>query len=170
VGAGCQARGVGGPRRSGVVELHWRDARGKKVPLDQPGVTDYLRGATAMAETEFPTTRGADGRGWTEVSDTYQAPSRATQAVVELHLRWAPGGEVRWAGVSLAETAPPPPRKVRLAAVHFIPRGGRTPGDNCRMYEPLIAEAARQKADLGVLGETLTYVRLRQKDHGLAGT
>ena len=28
------------------------------------------------------------------------------------------------------------------------------------MYEPLIAEAARQKADLVVLGETLTYVGL----------
>ena len=28
------------------------------------------------------------------------------------------------------------------------------------MYEPLIAEAARRKADLVVLGETLTYVGL----------
>ena len=31
------------------------------------------------------------------------------------------------------------------------------------MYEPLIAEAARQKADLVVLGETLTYVGLGKK-------
>jgi predicted amidohydrolase len=163
-----QAKGVAVPRRSVVAELHWRDARGKQVPLDRPAVADYLRGATALAEAEFPTTRGADRDGWTEVSDTYQAPARATQAVVELHLRWAPGGSVRWGGVAWAETAPPRPRTVRLAAVHFRPRGGKTPLDNCRMYEPLIAEAARQKADLVVLGETLTYVGLGQKFHEVA--
>jgi predicted amidohydrolase len=166
--ASYRAHGVAVPRRSIVAELHWRDARGKHVPLDEPAVSGYLRGATAQAETEFPTTRATGRDGWTEVSDTYQAPSRATQAVVELHLRWAAGGEVRWGGVSLTETDPPAPRKVRLATAHFIPRGGKTPADNCRMYEPLIAEAARQKADLVVLGETLTYVGLGKKYHEVA--
>jgi predicted amidohydrolase len=168
-GASYQAKGVTLPRRSVVAEVHWRDERGKPVPLDQPAVTNYLRGATPMAETEFPSTRATDREGWTEVSDTYQAPARATQAVVELHLRWPPpGGEVRWAGVSLSETDPPAPRKVRLATVHFKPSGGKTPEDNCRMYEPLIAEAARQKADLVVLGETLTFVGLGKKYHEVA--
>src|SRR5262249_31974317 len=74
--ASYRAKGVAVPRRSVLVEMHWRDAQGKRVPLDQPGVTGYLRGVTAMAETEFPTTRGTDGAGWTEVSDTYQAPAR----------------------------------------------------------------------------------------------
>jgi predicted amidohydrolase len=32
------------------------------------------------------------------------------------------------------------------------------PAENCREYEPLIVEAARQKADLVVLGETITLV------------
>ncbi len=155
-----QADGVAVPRRSLVAEIHWTDARGRAVPLDQPTTGGYLRGATAMAETEFPTTRGIDRTGWTEVSDTYQAPARARQAIVELHLRWAPGGSVRWAGVSMTETGPPPPRTVRLATVHFRPSGGRTPADNCRMYEPLIAQAARRQADLVVLGETLTFVGL----------
>ena len=163
-----RAKGVTVPRRSIVVEIHWRDAQGKKVPLDQQPVTGYLRGATAMAETEFPTTRGTDRDGWTEMSDTYQAPAKATQAIVELHLRWAPESEVRWAGVALTETDPPAPRKVRLATVHFIPRGGKSPEDNCKMYEPLIAEAAKQKADLVVLGETLTYVGLGKKYHEVA--
>jgi predicted amidohydrolase len=166
--AAYQAKGVAVPRRSVLAEIHWRDAHGKKVPLDQPAVSGYLRGATPMAETEFPMTRETDRRGWTEVADTYRAPSRAAQAVVELHLRWAAGGAVRWAGVSLTEADPPPPRKVRLATVHFRPQGGRTPQDNCRMYEPLIAEAARQKADLVVLGETLTYVALGKKYHEVA--
>jgi predicted amidohydrolase len=161
--ASYQAKGVAVPRRSIVVELHWQDAQGKKVPLDHPAVSNYLRGATPIAETEFPPTRGADREGWTEVSDTYPAPARAAQAVVELHLRWAANAEVRWGGVALTETEPPAPRTVRLATVHFIPKGGRTPEDNRRMYEPLIAEAARQKADLVVLGETLTYPGLGKK-------
>ncbi len=158
--ASYRAEDVAVPRRSIVAEIHWRDAKGQKVPLDQPTVTSYLRGATAMAETEFPSTKATDTQGWTEVSGTYHAPSGATQAVVELHLRWAPGGEVRWRGISLTGTDTVPSRKVRLATVHFIPRGGKSPEDNRRMYEPLIAEAARQKADLVVLGETLTYVGL----------
>jgi predicted amidohydrolase len=163
-----ETKGVDVPRRSVVAEVHWRDAKGQHVPLDEPAVSGYLRGATPMAETEFPTTRGDGGRGWTEVSDTYRAPSRATRAVVELHLRWARGGEVRWGGVSLTETPAPPPRTVRLATVHFKPSGGKTPEDNRRMYEPLVAEAARQKADLVVLGETLTYPGLGKKYHELA--
>jgi len=155
-----QARGVRVPRRSVVVQLDWLDAEGKKVPLDEPGASGYLRGVTPMAETEFPATRGTDAAGWTEVSDTYRAPAKAARAVVELHLRWAADAEVRWGGVRLTEAPPPPPRTVRLATVHFRPAGGKSPADNCRLYEPLIADAARQKADLVVLGETLTYYGL----------
>jgi predicted amidohydrolase len=158
--ASYQAKNVAVPRRSVVVKLQWRDAQGKTVPLDEPAVTGYLRGATALAETEFPTTRSANSAGWTEVSGSYRAPSKASRALVELHLQWAPGGEVRWSGVELTEATALPTRKVRLAAVHFRPRGGRTADENCRLYEPLIAEAARQKADLVVLGETLTYYGL----------
>ena len=83
-GSPCRG-GASWPRSTGATR------QGRRVPLDQQPVTGYLRGATAMAETEFPTTRGTDRQGWTEVSDTYQAPSRATRAIVELHLRWATG-------------------------------------------------------------------------------
>jgi predicted amidohydrolase len=158
-----QAKDVDVPRRSVVAEIHWRDAAGRHVPLDEPAVTGYLMGATPMAETEFPASRDDDGSGWSAVTGTYRAPSRAARAVVELHLRWARGGEVRWRGVSLTETAAPSPRTVRLATVHFRPSGGKSPEDNRRMYEPLIAEAAKQKADLVVLGETLTYPGLGKK-------
>jgi predicted amidohydrolase len=155
-------KGVATPRKSIVAEIYWRDAKGSPVPTDQPTVTGFLKGSTGRAETEFPTTRETDKQGWTTVSDSYRAPSTATQAIVELHLRWT-DGEVRWRDVSLAETTAPPPRKVRLATVHFTPRGGKTSGDNCRMFEPMIAEAARRKADLVVLGETLTYPDLGKK-------
>jgi predicted amidohydrolase len=164
-----RAEGVDVPRRSVVAEIHWRDAKGNKVPLDKPAAKGYLVGATPMAETEFPATKGTDASGWTEISGTYLAPPRATQAIVQLHLRWAPPkAEVHWSGVSFQPVEAPKPRTVRLATVHFQPKGGKSPADNRRMYEPLIAEAAKQKADFVVLGETLTYPGLGKKYHECA--
>jgi hypothetical protein len=154
------ARNVPLPRRSIVVKLNWQDDKGRKVPIDEVPASGYLSGSTAWAETEFPATGSTDATGWTIVTEVYRAPSKATRAVVELHLQWAANAEVRWCGTSLAETTPPPPRKVKLATVHFRPQGGKTPEGNCRLFEPHIADAARQKADLVVLGETLTYYGL----------
>jgi predicted amidohydrolase len=116
-----------------------------------------------MAEPEYPTDEGGGADGWVEVSGTYRAPAQAARAVVELHLRWAPGGRAEWGRVTFAETPPPPARKVRLAAVHFRPEGGKAPIDNCRLFAPLVAEAARRGADLVVLPETLTYYGLGRK-------
>jgi predicted amidohydrolase len=155
-----KAKSVLVPRRSIIAKIDWQDAKGHSVILDEPTVANYLRGSTGMAETEFPSTHETGEDGWTEVSDTYRAPSRATQAAVSLHLQWAVNAEVRWSKAAFVEVPPEAPRMVRLAAVHYRPVGGKTPIDNCRQYEPLIAEAARQKADLVVLGETLTYVNL----------
>ena len=124
------------PWRSAVVKITWLDAKGRRVTYDDALVTAYMGGATPRAEAEHPTDKATDAAGWTEVSDTYRAPSKAAQAVVELRLRWAPGGKIRWSRVSLKETAPPPGRKVRLAAVHFQPRGGKTAADNCRSSLP----------------------------------
>jgi predicted amidohydrolase len=155
-----RAKSVDLPRRSIVAKLDWQDAQGRSVPLDEPTVANYLRGSTGMAETEFPSTLRPEPDGWTELSDTYRAQSRATQVVVSLHLQWTSNSEVRWSKVLLTEVPVPPPRTVRLATVHHRPNGGKSPLDNCRQYEPLINEAARQKADLVVLGETLTYVNL----------
>ncbi len=154
------AKSVAVVRRSVLAKIDWRDAQGNSVPLDQPTVAGYLRGSVGTAETEFPATLGAQKGGWVEVADTYQAPSRATQAIVALHLRWAPGGQVRWSNIVLEETSEPPARTVRLAAVHYRPSHSKTPLDNCRQYEPLITEAAQKHADLVVIGETLTFVGL----------
>jgi predicted amidohydrolase len=77
-------------------------------------------------------------------------------------LQWAPGGRVEWGGISLTQVPPPQPRTVRLATAHLQPRSGKSSEANCRLYAPLIAEAARQRADLIVLGETLTYYGLEK--------
>ena len=144
------------PRRSAVVRILWQDDKGKAVSGDTPAVTEYLKGWTPIAEPEFPTDKETDAEGWTEVSDTYRAPSKATRAVVELHLQWAPDASIDWSEAALKEVETPAERKVRLAAIHFRP-SGQSPAENCREYAPLIEEAAKQKADLVVLGETLTF-------------
>jgi len=50
-----KASGVAVARRSIVVKINWQNDQGRSVRLDEQPVTSYLRGATAMAETEFPT-------------------------------------------------------------------------------------------------------------------
>jgi predicted amidohydrolase len=154
------------PRRSAVARVVWQDDHGKPVLADSP--IDGDRGSIPRAEPEHPTDGKPTANGWTPVTGTYRAPSKATRASVELHLLWAPRASARWAEVSLKEVPAPPARKVRLATVHFRPEGGKTPMDNCRMYEPFIADAAKQKADLVVLGETITYVGLGKKPDEVA--
>lgn len=157
------------PRRSATVRVLWQDDKGGRVLRDEAAgttgdplaryATGVLPGFTPAAEAEHPLDKGTDAEGWTEVSDVYRAPSRATRAVVELHLQWAPGGKVSWSDVRLVETPAAKGRKVRLATVHFRPEAGKTPAEKCRLFAPLIERAARERADLVVLPETLTYYR-----------
>jgi len=123
-------------------------------------VSTVLAGFARTAEPEYPADGEGGEKGWVSVNGTYRAPPKATQAVVELHLQWATKAKVEWADVSLLETSAPPARKVRLAAVHFRPKGGKTLRDNCEQFAPLLEDAAKQRADLVVLPETLTYYGL----------
>jgi hypothetical protein len=82
-------------------------------------------------------------------------------------LQWAPNGSIEWSDIEFAKTEPPTPRKVRLATVHYKP-SGKSPRENCEEYAPLLAEAAKQRADLVVLGETIPAVGVKQKAHELA--
>ena len=154
-----RASGVAQPRRTAVARLLWRNEKGRPVLRDKVSYASYRPGERPRAEPEFPPDRQAGPDGWTEVSAIYRAPSEATRAIVELNYRWVPGGKVQWAAFSLAPTAPPAPRKVRLATVHFRPKEGKTPAEKCRLFAPLIEAAAKQKADLVVLPECLTYYR-----------
>jgi predicted amidohydrolase len=163
-----RASNVACPRRSVVVKLDWRDANDKALPLDLPAVDHVLPGYRPMAETEFPGPVGgpvapARPDGWTELGGTYHAPAGATKCVVRLHLQWAAGASVKWADVSLAPAEAVRPRIARLATAHLQPRGGESAMDKCKLYEPLIARAAEQRADLIVLGETLTYAFGKRK-------
>ena len=153
------------PRRSALARILWQDAQGKAVTTEEPVAGRYLRTwkGPAAAEPEYPQDGRTDSRGWTEVSGIFRAPAQAKRAVVELHLQWAPNATVEWGGVALNAVPEPKPRKVKLATVHFRPVGGVTAEGNCKLFAPLIEEAARQKADLVVLPETLTYYGIGKK-------
>jgi predicted amidohydrolase len=155
------------PRRSALVRILWHDDAGKPVPADAPTGVEADGRPVWVAEPEHPADGATDPRGWTTVSGIYHAPSSATRAVVELHLQWAPDGRVEWSEVQLTKTAPPAPRRARLAAVHYKPMG-RSPRQNCEEYAPYIAEAARQRADLVVLGETVPSIGVKEKPHEVA--
>lgn len=151
--------GTGSPRRSAIARVLWRDAKGKPVPHDEPSFASYNPGQKPIAEPEYPADGPIDFGGWATISGVYRAPSAATQAIIELEFRWAPNASVEWSGVLLEETTPPASRRVRLAAVHFVPREAKTVNERLRAFEPLIAEAAVKKADLVVLPEVVTYGR-----------
>jgi predicted amidohydrolase len=157
------------PRRSAPVRIAWQDAQGKPVSADVPAGRAHEPGPIPLAEPEHPLDGPTDPRGWTAVAGVYRAPMKAARAVVELHLQWAPRGRVEWSGAALTETPPPPSRKARLATVHYTP-SGKSPRQNCEEFAPLVAEAAKQKADLVVVGEVVPSVRTRQKPHEIAET
>lgn len=151
--------GMPDPQRQALARVLWQDEQGRPVLRDEPGAQSYREGPHPQAEPEYPRAQpGQPGRsaGWVEVADTYRAPRGARRAVVELHLRWAARATVAWSECRLAEVPEPAPRKVRLATVHFRPTGQTNAAANCRLFAPLIAEAARQRADLVVLPETIT--------------
>lgn len=152
-----QVENVTVARRSVMARVIWTDDAGRNVRSGEGVLTNYSVGVVATAEPDYPRDAANDGHGWTHVSGTYQAPPAATKARIQLHLLWAPKGIVHWSDVSFAAAEPPAARKVRLASVHFKPRNAKTLLDACKQYAPLLEDAAKQKADLVVLGETLTY-------------
>jgi predicted amidohydrolase len=150
------------PRRSALVRVLWRDESEHMVSADVPDRQIKELGHVPSAEPEFPADGATDAQGWTTVSGVYRVPAKATRAIVELHLQWAPNGRIEWSEVQFEKITPPPPRRVRLAAIHYKPTG-KSPRQNCEEYAPLLAEAAKEKADLVVLGETVPSVGAKQK-------
>lgn len=179
------------PRRTTFVRITWQDSQGELVMMAPGDHLSIRRSKNLLAKGkdtdsaskgenedpisyvweqkarfEFPADRGTDADGWTELSDTYFVPPDATQAKIELYFRSLNSGEVRWSEVSLEEVSPPKSRKVRLATV-YLKVGKKdpqsTPLETCRLFADLIAEAARQKADLVCLPEELTYVNSGKK-------
>jgi len=190
-----KATGIETPRRDTMVRITWQDDHEKLVPMG-PGdhfsintsakrLSHPLTGDSSTREEnqakpraawltnayyEFPADRSTTAEGWTEVTDVYRVPPKATQAKIELCLRWSPSGEVRWSEVSLQEVTPPKSRKARLATVCFRVGKKKQPTalGACRLFAAPIAEAARQGADLVCLPEVLTAKGTSQKSDSIA--
>jgi predicted amidohydrolase len=150
-------RDVEVPRRSVYARVIWQDEKGQWVNWEEPAKSGYNKGAVPRAEPEYPRDLGGASGEWGRIEEVLQAPAKAKQAKVELFFQWAGNARVEWSEVSLIETAAPPPRKARLATIHFLPQEGKEPLEKPKLFAPLIAEAATKKADLVVLPETLTY-------------
>lgn len=144
-------------RRSVYARILWEDENGKPVTWEEPAKQGYAKGTVPRAEPDYPLVPDGVAGEWTLCQSTLRAPMKARRAKLELYLQWAANARVEWSDVALKAVDAPAPRKVRLATIHFQPKEGKNPADKPALYAPLIAEAARQKADLVVLGETLTY-------------
>lgn len=172
------------PRRSVVARILWRDDQNKPVhhpDTDKPPANlKPSYGDIVRAEPEYPATLVSyfkapanpsaaeidrmlqTGQALGEFSGIYRVPPKATRAIIELHLQWTTGS-VAFSIPTLTETAPAS-RKVKLATAHLRPQqGDGTNLGNCRLFAPLIEQAAAQKADLIVLPETLTYAYTHRK-------
>jgi predicted amidohydrolase len=147
---------VASPRRSAVVRIHWRDQQGKQVAHDEPSTATFAKGAYPTSEAEYPHDGEVEGDGWQQVCGTYRVPSKATRAIIELHSRWAADSTIEWSGLKLERLPDVKPRKVRLGTVHYFPKGGKTPRENCQQFDPFVQQAAEERVDLLVLPEVLT--------------
>ncbi len=134
---------VATPLRSIISSIIWLDDKGKQVE-----------------QAEFPMTV-AEGGGAARMTATYQVPAKATQAEIQLRLRWAANGEVQFSNIELKEISPPSPRKVKIASINHRPRNSKTPQTNLEQFSRLIDEAGAQKADVICLPEGITICGTR---------
>jgi len=149
ISAHCRTTDLANPRHHTYAELLFHDAEGNLV---------LNRRTNVQSRPFYASEAPVDHAGWTKLTGIYRAPADASRATIRLHLRWEPGGQVEWGNVSLLKSGPRPPRKVHLAAANYRPRGGNSALDNCRQLQSCVAEAAKQRADLVVLGECITSV------------
>ncbi len=156
------------PRRSALVRIVWEDEEGRQVKADVGENVAKELGHTPSAEPEHPVDQDTDPKGWTRVAGMYRAPSKATKAIIELHLQWSPQGKAEWReDVQFQPSKPIAPRRVKLASIHYKP-SGKSPLMNCKEFEPFLEEASKQKVDLVVLGETIPSVNVKRMPHEIA--
>lgn len=150
-----RCEGVPHPLRSVFAQITFVDDRGRLV-----------RGEDGQpVQPVIPDDHGEQANGWRRLERVYEAPKGATRAVVHLKVRWVTNARVLFAGVRIEPSGPPPQRIVRLAAVHFRPRGSRSPQENYEAFGRYVRQAAAEGADLIVLPEAINYVGMSGKTY-----
>jgi len=123
-----------------VARLDWRDARGERA-----GQPDYAA-------------RASEADGWRRLTLEAPAPEGASAVAVQLQGRDLGDGVVTWDDLRLEEIAPPPPRRVTVAAVNLRPRGTASPADSVRAWVALAQGAVPEGADVILLSEGIPMV------------
>jgi predicted amidohydrolase len=139
VRAVARAENLASPLQSLLVRLEWSQA-GK--PLDAAGM--LVRGPKATD-------------GTLKFADVLTAPKQADGARLSLELKWPQGGSVQWEHVSVRETAPLPPRRVKIGTVYLKPNKS-TPEQNLELFCGQVDAAGKLGLDIVCLPEAITVV------------
>jgi len=99
---------------------------------------------------------------WTKVSLETQAPDNASTVSLRLYLSNAPLGIVWWDDISLEQIPPPPPRKVTVASVNYIPVGAHSAEESVRQFLDVAGRAVGEKTDIILLPEAITQFQTGQ--------
>jgi len=128
--------------RSILAQITWLAADNQRIEfIEYPGVR-------AMPANEH----------WMVIQQTYQVPSGASKAKIDLIYRWNEQGTVYFGGTSLKETDAIKPRMVRLATIHHRPTQTASSKENLEQFKGFIEMAGNQNADIVCLPEGITIV------------
>lgn len=136
--------------RATNIEMAARNVLAAVVQVDENG--------NEVALEVADTTRPADAQGWRAIDDRFKVHPKATEARIELRLRWSPQGQVEWRDAKLTSAQAPTPRMVKVAAVHHRPQGLKSAQENLDQFAKWIDEAGANKADIICLPEAMTLI------------
>ena len=135
-----QVRGVQQESLQVFSRVVWRNSRGGfSGPVDYP----------------FHVTREGE---WNRISDVFPAPPGSAAATLQLFLFNAPQGTIWWDDITFEKTAPPGPRLVTVASLHFRPQKTHSAEENISRFVAAADRAITQKTDIILLPETITVV------------
>jgi predicted amidohydrolase len=128
--------------RTVLAQITWLDEESEQV--------EYIE-FPAMGAIPFK-------EGWFLLKQVYEVPKNAIKVRIDLVYRWDAEGTVYYGGTSFNESAAPPPRPVRIAAIHHRPVNTSSPQDNMEEFKKYIDTAGQQNADIVCLPEGITIV------------
>ncbi len=132
-----------------VVRVHWH-----ADPM-------VKRSATSWLYRHFPDWEATNARN-ARVDVVLPVPiDWANRLTLDVMARWAAGGTVSFSDISVTPCDPPAPIHARLAVVQGHAKGSLE--DACAWAAEQVAEAARQGADLVVMGEAINFAGLGVK-------
>jgi predicted amidohydrolase len=134
-----QAEGVASEATSVIAIVSWFRSADGKESLQR----DYVEPVEVAGD-------------WRTSERTLQAPAEAKSVLIELGLRWAPGGKVYWKNPQLTQVTAPAARKVRIATTRIQPDiPTATVAGNTELMLKMFDEVGPQKPDVVLFSENL---------------